>query len=72
MGGPVKKVTPQPNLSGIEPGDQLVIGFNDFGEPSDPIPDQCTADFGAPQLCKVLGPSIHFPVTQGNIVVKFE
>jgi hypothetical protein len=72
MGGPVKKVTPQPNLSGIEPGDQLVIGFNDFGEPSDPIPDQWTAELGAPQLCKVLGPSIHFPVTQGNIVVKFE
>jgi hypothetical protein len=72
MGGPVKKVTPQPNVFGIDPGDELLIGFNDFGEPSDPIPDEWTPYFGEPQLCKLLGPFVHVPVTQGNIVVKFE
>jgi len=73
MGGPVKNVTPQPNAFGIAPGDELLIGFNDFGEPSDPIPDEWAPYFGiGPQGCKLLGPDTHFPVTQGNIVVKFE
>ena len=73
MGGPVKRVTPEPNVFGIASGDQLLIGFNDFGEPSDPISDEWTPILGGEsQLCRLLGPATHFPVTQGNIVVKFE
>jgi hypothetical protein len=73
IGGPVTRVTPYPNVAGIQPGDEFVMGFNDFGEPSDPTPDEWTAVLSfAPQLCKLLGPSFHFPVNQGNINVKFE
>src|SRR5438105_5959779 len=32
MGGVVTKVTPEPNVYGISPGDQLLFGINDFGE----------------------------------------
>jgi hypothetical protein len=74
IGGPVTRVSPEPNAAGIQPGDEFVMGFNDFGEPSDdPIADEWIAVLSfAPQACKLLGPSVHLPVTQGNIVVKFE
>jgi hypothetical protein len=74
MGGAVKRVTPESNLFGIAPGDQMMIGFNDFGEPSDPVPDEWDWYFGAPQFCKVIPPlrATHMPVSQGNIVVKFD
>lgn len=72
MGGPVKKVTPQPNVFGIEPGDQLLIAFNDFGEPSDLTPDELNAFFSSPQRCRTFPPVHHIPIDQGNIVVKIE
>lgn len=72
IGGAVTKATPQPNVLGITPRDQLLLGFNDFGEPSELIPDELNAFFGAPQLCKLLEPSPHIPIDQGNIVVKID
>jgi hypothetical protein len=73
MGGAVKRVTPESNLFGIAPGDQMMIGFNDFGEPSDLTPDQWDFYYGFSQLCKLGGPNpFQQPVSQGNIVVKFE
>ena len=49
ISGPTKKVTPQPNVAGIEPGDHLIIGFNDFGEPSDLVADEFAATEGSPR-----------------------
>jgi hypothetical protein len=61
----------EPNAYGIMPGDQLLFGINDFGEPSDPIPDELNVFTGElPQICKMLGPSNHIPIDQGNIVIK--
>jgi hypothetical protein len=75
IGGPVTRVTPHPNVMGINPGDQLLFGINDFGEPSDPIADQLNAfrfvPPPPPQFCKLLGPLDHIPIDQGNIVIKF-
>jgi hypothetical protein len=70
MGGPVKKVSPQPNMLGISRGDQVVLAFNDFGEPSDPVPDEIQAFPGFSQLCRILAPSHYGPIDQGNVVVK--
>jgi hypothetical protein len=72
IGGVVTKVTPEPNVFGISEGDQLVFGINDFGEPSDPIADELNAFFGASQSCKVMPPSAHIPIDQGNIVIKLQ
>lgn len=72
IGGVVTKVTPQPNFFGIMPGDQLVFGVNDFGEPSDPIADELNAFPGAAEVCKTLTPAVHFPIDQGNIVIKID
>jgi hypothetical protein len=70
IGGPIKKVTPQPNLFGLKPGDQVLAGMNDFGNPSDPIRDEF-APFvaGFAQQCKLLGPSGQIPISQGNVVI---
>jgi hypothetical protein len=70
IGGVVTKATPQPNVFEIKPGDQLLFGINDSGEPSDPIADEYNAFRGSPQLCKQLGPFEHIPIDQGNIVIK--
>ena len=71
LGGPITKVTPQPNFFGLQPGDQLLAGFNDFGNPSDPIRDEFAPSVtGFPQQCKLLGPSGQIPISQGNIVIK--
>jgi hypothetical protein len=71
IGGAVTKVTPQPNVFLINEGDRLLLGFNDFGEPSDLIADELNLYFEFAS-CKMLGPSTHNPIDQGNIVVKFE
>ena len=70
LGGQVKKVTPFPNASGISRGDELVFGINDYGNPSDLLPDEINGFFGSPQVCEVLGPSAHPPISQGNINIK--
>jgi hypothetical protein len=72
MSGPVKKVSPQPNFLFITPGDELLLGFNDFGEPSDPVPDELNLFFepAQPQSCRTFPPLPHIPIDQGNIVVK--
>jgi hypothetical protein len=70
IGGPIKKVTPQPNLFGLEPGDHLLAGMNDFGNPSDPIRDEFTPFVGgSAQQCKLFGPQPHTPIDQGNVVI---
>jgi hypothetical protein len=70
MSGPVKKVSPQQNVFLVEPGDHVVLAFNDFGEPSGLIPDEMNSFQGFPQICKTLIPAHHYPITQGNINVK--
>lgn len=70
IGGTVSRATPQPNAFFITPGDQLVFGINDFGEPSDLTPDELNAFVGSPQVCKLVGPFSHIPIDQGNIVIK--
>ena len=71
ISGPAKKVTPRPNVAQIKPGDHLIIGFNDFGEPSDLVADEFAATEGSPQACR-FPPQLFFnPIDQGNIVVKF-
>jgi hypothetical protein len=70
IGGTVTKVTPLPNTFGIMPGNQLLFGVNDFGEPSDPVPDELDGFFGSPQLCKNLPPGAFMQIDQGNIVIK--
>jgi hypothetical protein len=73
MSGAVTKVTPEPNFMAIEPGDQILLGFNDFGEPPDPIADEAVAlRTSFFQACRIFGPTGHPPIEQGNIVVKFE
>jgi hypothetical protein len=70
FGGPIKKVSPQPNVYGLNVGDQLMFQANDFGEPSGLTPDEFQGFFGAPQLCKTF-PAFHEePITQGNINIK--
>ena len=70
IGGVVTRATPQPNVFGFTPGDQLLFGINDFGGPSDPTRDQLNAYFGSPQVCKLFGPSLQIPIDQGNITIK--
>ena len=70
MGGVVTKVTPEPNVYGISPGDQLLFGINDFGRPSDPTRDQLDGYYGFPQACKAFGPSTQTPIDQGNINIR--
>jgi hypothetical protein len=76
MSGAVTKVTPHPNTMGIDPGEQLLFGINDFGEPPDPMPDELSASrFVIPPpagVCKTLGPAVHIPIDQGNIVIKID
>jgi hypothetical protein len=72
MGGAVKTVTPQPNAYFVNPGDQLVFAINDFGEPSDPVPDEINAYYGFLQACKTVVPGPQTPIDQGNIVIKVE
>jgi hypothetical protein len=47
------------------------LGFNDFGEPSDPIRDQLDV-YNEFVSCKDRMPQTHTPLDQGNIVVKIE
>jgi hypothetical protein len=72
IGGVVTKATPQPNFFGITPGDQLLFGINDFGEPPDPIADELDGFFGSPQICKDLPPAAFPQIDQGNIVIKLD
>jgi hypothetical protein len=73
IGGKATKVTPQPNVLGFTEGRELTLGFNDFGEPSDPIADQVNLHYAFPsQACKLLPPLIHHPLTQGNIVISLD
>jgi hypothetical protein len=69
-GGEVTKVTPDPNVFGVNPGDQMMIAFNDFGNPSGLVPDEFNGYFGAAGLCDALSPSPQSPISQGNINVK--
>jgi hypothetical protein len=71
IGGPVKKVTPSPNAYGVDPGEDTVLGINDFGNPSGPMPDEFspyTEVFSG--ICKLLGPFNQTPISQGNINIK--
>jgi hypothetical protein len=70
IGGPVKKITPEPNFLGLSPGDQVMFGINDYGNPPGLIPDEISGYYGAPQLCKALAPSPQDPISQGNINIK--
>jgi hypothetical protein len=74
IGGPVKKVTPFPNAFGVDPGEDNVLGINDFGNPSGPMPDEFfpyTESAGAfSGICKLLGPFTQAPISQGNITIK--
>jgi hypothetical protein len=70
IGGPIKKVTPYPNFFGLKPGDQVLAGMNDFGNPSGPIRDEFTSFVGgSAQECKLFGPAPHTPISQGNVVI---
>jgi hypothetical protein len=70
VGGPVTKVTPDPNIYGISEGTELVFGINDFGNPSDLIRDELSGYFGSPQVCSFLAPFPQVPISQGNINIK--
>jgi hypothetical protein len=71
IGGAIKKVTPQPNLFGLKPGDQVLAGMNDYGNPSDLIRDEFTSFVGGfPQQCKAMEPAPHTPIDQGNVVIR--
>jgi hypothetical protein len=73
LSGLIRRVTPQPNVFGLAPGDRLLVGVNDFGEPSDPIDDEFNAFKIVPSpLCKLLGPARHIPIDQGNINIKID
>jgi hypothetical protein len=69
IGGTVTKVTPYPNTYGISPGDDSLIGINDYGNPSGVIPDGFTPYYGSPGICKFLGPAFQTPISQGNITI---
>lgn len=68
-GGEVTKVTPEPNIYGVATGDQMMIGFNDFGNPSGLMADELSGYYGFSQACKQ-PPSPQQPISQGNITVK--
>jgi len=71
IGGKVKDVTPFPNAYGIRPGDEMLFGINDFGDPSDQQPDELLGTTkAAPQICRKLGPTRLTPISQGNIIIK--
>jgi hypothetical protein len=65
----VTKVSPQPNLYGIMPGDQLLFYAVDGGQPSATTPvDQFDGFFGTAGACKTLSFLGYAPdVTQGNV-----
>src|SRR5437899_5565178 len=46
IGGKVKEVTPSPNAYLIAPGDELLFGINDYGNPSGSIPDELNGYYG--------------------------
>jgi hypothetical protein len=74
IGGPVTRVTPYPNVYGVDPGEENVLGINDLGNPSGTIPDEFqayTENQGAfSQICKLLGAFSQSPISQGNITIK--
>jgi hypothetical protein len=74
IGGQVRRVTPEPNSYNIDPGDVLLLGINDYGEPSDPIPDELNFVRGlaSSQICRLLPPSQHYPISQGNINISLD
>jgi hypothetical protein len=73
--GVVKKVTPVPNVLGVDKGEVLTFGIKDGGQPSGPTP---VDDFDAPNIdvlpgvsCKLIFYVGNFNnVTQGNVTVK--
>jgi hypothetical protein len=71
VGGAVTKVSPQPNVYGIAPGDQLAFYAVDGGNPSAAPVDEFVAFFGLPGACKTLPFFGYYPdVTQGNVNIK--
>jgi hypothetical protein len=70
FGGPVKKVSPQPNAYGVMPGDQWAFHANDFGNPSGPIADEYSPYLAFPQACKFQPSYNEYPISQGNINIK--
>jgi hypothetical protein len=70
--GQVKSVSPNPNVFGIAPGDENMIYLADNGNPGSVVADEINGVFFSipPQICKGLGPSGGFPITQGNINIK--
>jgi hypothetical protein len=70
FGGPIKKVSPQPNAYGLMPGDEMAFHANDFGNPSGLVADEYGPYYGSPQICKVLGSYNESPISQGNINIK--
>ena len=71
IGGKVKEVTPFPNAYGIRPGDEMLFGINDFGEPPDTPADELLASTrAAPQMCRSMRPGRLTPISQGNITIK--
>jgi len=72
IGGKVKTVTPEKNAYGIRPGDEMLFGINDFGNPPDKVADEL---LGSPKgigqvFCKKLRPARFTPISQGNITIK--
>jgi hypothetical protein len=72
--GAVKSVSPQPNALGITPGHRVILGVDDEGNPSDPVP---LDDWFAPHADTFLGNCKNIVyianvnnVNQGNINIK--
>jgi hypothetical protein len=80
LAGVVRRVSPVPNLFGIEPGDTQLMLINDGGNPSAPVivgdPGVDAFYFipivGSPPSCKLVPPFFATPpnVSDGNITIK--
>jgi hypothetical protein len=73
--GPVERVSPMPNLFGIEEGEEVLFYVEDNGEPPDPLPDAIRLhDVDVePQFCKRFPPRLGgLFISQGNINIKAE
>ena len=71
FGGTVKKVSPNPNVYGVTPGQESAFHANDFGNPSGLVADQYQAYlFAFPQACRFQPPYNEPPISQGNINIK--
>jgi hypothetical protein len=69
ISGIVRRVTPVPNLLGVDVGDRQTFLVGDGGEPSSQPVDAFYFDIGEQLSCEAIPPPIGLPpnVTQGNI-----